>query len=230
MSIQRFEHPARILALAPAPGVTAPAEFKAALMPSLGGVTLLRLQLFGHYALADGTLHSCRTLQIDPNQIALSCEVTGRLGDRIDLKLDLLGELHGIIAGLMAAGLRVDVGDAYQDRIAQKLAWFKACLGQGASDLDLASFKERRAQRIVPKQTTCQFMDTEGTVQTARIINISTSGLALYSPYRPPVGAPIVLGGGKGRRGLTVRCFEDGFAIAFLEPIPAAEFGPYMAI
>jgi hypothetical protein len=228
MSIQGFQHPVRILALAPAPGLTTPAEFKAALMPSLGGITLLRLQLFGHYALADGKLYSCRTLQIDPNQIALSCEVAGRPGDRVDLNLDLLGELHGIIEGRMAAGLRVDVGDAYQDHIAQKLAWFKACLGQGASDIDFASFKERRAQRIVPHQTTCQFLDAEGGLQKASIINISSSGAAIRSDYAPPVGAPIVLGGAKGRRGLTVRRFEDGFAIAFLEPIPAAQFGPHL--
>jgi hypothetical protein len=230
MSLQAIQHQMRILALAPAPGGTQPAEFKSALMPSLGGITLLRLQLFGHYALADGMQRSCRTLEIDPNQVSVSCEVAGRPGDRVDLNLDLLGELHGVIEARMAAGLRINVGDIYQDLIAQKLAWFKACLGQGAADLDFATFKARRSQRIVPKQTNCQFVDAEGHLQSARIMNISCSGVAIASPYQPPVGAPIVLGGGKGRRGLTVRRFEGGFAIAFLELIPTSEFGPNMMV
>jgi hypothetical protein len=230
MSSQAVQHQLRILALAPAPGVTTPAAFKDALMPSLGGITLLRLQLFGHYVLADGKPHPCRTLEIDPNHVALSCEVAGAPGDRVDLELDLLGALHGVIEGRMAAGLRVNVGDAHQEVIAQKLAWFKACLGQGADDIDFASFRERRARRIVPTQTSCQFLDVEGRLQLARIINISCSGAAIRTAYQPPVGAPIVLGGHKGRRGLTVRRFEDGFAIAFLEPIPISEFGPDMII
>jgi hypothetical protein len=228
MSIQGFKQPLRILALAPAPGVTTPAAFKSALMPSLGGITLLRLQLFGHYSLANGEPRSCRTLQIDPNQIALSCDVAGRPGERVDLDLDLLGKLHGVIEARMAAGLRIDVGDAYQEHIAQKLAWFKACLGQGASDLDFVPFRERRSQRIIPYETACQFIDAEGLLRRAQLINISCSGAAIRSDYQPPVGAPIVLGGSQGRRALTVRRFEDGFAAVFLEPIPAEKFGPRM--
>jgi hypothetical protein len=230
MRTEATPYPVHILALAPAPGVTAPGEFKAALMPSLGGITLLRLQLFGQYALADGKPHPCRTLQIDPNQISLSCEVTGHLGDRVDLNLDLLGELHGVIEARMAAGLRINVGDIYQDLIAQKLAWFKACLGQGATDMDFALFRERRSQRIVPRQTDCQFIDAEGGLQAARILNISRSGVAIASSYQPTIGAPIILAGTKQRRGLTVRRFDNGFAIAFLEQIPAVEFGPDMII
>lgn len=218
-----------ILALAPAPGLTLKAEFAAALMPSLGGVTLLRLQLFGFYGLADGQRYPCRTLQIDPNQLSLSCQVSGKPGDHVDLDLDLLGSLHGVIEGQMAAGLRVNVGDGYQDHIAQKLAWFKACLSPGA-DAAVDSIKARGARRIVPWQTTCRFVDPDGVLRTAMILNISCSGAALKSDCLPPVGAPIVLGGPDGRRGLTVRRFEGGFAMAFLESIPAEIFGPYMTI
>jgi hypothetical protein len=224
MSIPSIERQVRILALAPAPGVTEKAAFPSALRPSLGGITLLRLQLFGFYRLADGNRVACRTLEIDPNHIALSCPVAGSPGERIELDLDLLGIIQGVIEARMAAGLRVDVGHTYQDHIAQKLAWFNACLGQGAVDTDAAPFKERRAQRIVPRQTSCQFTDPDGVLHQADIINISCSGAAIKSTYLPLVGAPIVLGGSAGRRGLTVRRFEGGFAIAFLEPIPADKF------
>jgi len=224
MNIPAIDRQVRILALAPAPGVTEKAAFPSALKPSLGGITLLRLQLFGFYKLAGGNRVACRTLEIDPNHIALSCPVAGNPGDRIDLDLDLLGILHGVIEGRMAAGLRVNVGHTYQDHIAQKLAWFNACLGQGTGDTDTAPFKERRAQRIVPEQKNCQFTDPDGVLHQAEIINISCSGAAIKSTYLPLVGAPIILGGSMGRRGLTVRRLEGGFAIAFLEPIPIEKF------
>jgi hypothetical protein len=226
---QARQTPARILALAPPPGFTQKAQFASALMPNLGGLTLLRLQLFGRYALADGVYRPCRTLEIDPNHIALSCQGGGQPGDRVDLDLDLLGVLHGVIEGRMASGLRVVVGDTFQDHIAERLAWFKACLGQGSSDTDTAPFRERRAQRIVPAQTKCQFTDPDGVVQDAEVLNISTSGAAIKSDYLPGVGAPIVLGS-RRRRGLTVRRFDGGFAIAFLKPIFSHQFGLDMVI
>jgi len=229
ISSQASPHPTRIMALAPAPGVTQKAAFASALMPSLGGLTLLRLQLFGRYVLAGGAYRQCRTLEIDPNHIALSCEGGGHPGDRVDLDLDLLGVLHGVIEGKMAAGLRINVGDAYQDHIAERLAWFKACLGDGASDTESVLFKERRSQRIVPAQTKCAFVDPDGVSHEAEILNISCSGAALQSSYPPLLGAPIILGN-RRRRGLTVRRFDGGFAIAFVEPIFAHLFGPNMLI
>lgn len=226
MDSQASPRQVRILALAPAPGAQ---ESTAALGPNSEGIALLRLQLFGRYLLLDGKSYPCRTLIIDPNQIALSCEVNGSPGDRIDLDLDLLGVLHGVIEARMAAGLRVNVGENYQDHIAQKLAWFKACLGYGPADMDFAPTREKRAQRIIPLRPECMFVDADGGSHTAKIINISRSGAAIRTSYRPTVGAPILLGR-DGRRGLTVRCFEDGFAIAFLELISPAQFGHHMII
>ncbi len=206
----------RILALAPAPGSpSAPAP------AGPGALTLLRLQLFGQYNLADGTSHACRTLQIDQNQISLSCQVAGRPGDQIDVNLDLLGQLRGVIEGRMAAGLRIDMGQAYQEHIVEKLTWF---MDQGASDSALP-FKARAAERIVPWSTACQFVDPDGKRHQARILNISRSGAALATVCQPPVGAPIGLGLANRRNGLVVRHFESGFAIAFLTPIPETEFG-----
>jgi hypothetical protein len=198
-------------------------------MPSLGGLTLLRLQLFGRYALADSPYQLCRTLEIDPNHIALSCQGGGRRGDRVDLDLDLLGVLHGVIEAPMAAGLRINVGDAYQEHIAERLAWFKACLGDGASDTEAARFRVRRSQRIVPARTQSKFVDPDGVSRDANILNISCSGAALQSSYSPVLGAPIILGD-RRRRGLTVRRFDGGFAIAFVEPIFEHLFGPNMLI
>jgi hypothetical protein len=226
---QAFQTLPRIRALAPAPGLTHRAEFASALMPSMGALTLLRLQLFGRFSIADSKYYPCKTLEIDPNHIAISCQGGGNPGDRIDLDLDLLGVLHGAIETRMAAGLRINVGDGFQEQIAQKLAWFKACLGQGASDTDTVLFRERRAQRIVPIQTKCQFTDADDLVQDAEVLNISTSGAAIKSSYLPIVGAPIVLGT-RRRRGLVVRRFDGGFAIAFLKPIFSHQFGPDMVI
>jgi hypothetical protein len=226
---QAIQQAGRIMALAPAPGLTQKAAFPSALMPSLGQLTLLRLQLFGRYSLAEGKYYPCRTLEIDPNHIALSCQGGGMRGDRVELDLDLLGVLHGVIEAKMAAGLRINVGDTYQEHIAQKLAWLKVTLGQGASDTDAVLFKQRRSQRIVPAQPKCQFVDLDGIMHDAEIMNISSSGAALRSDYLPLVGAPIVLGE-RRRRGLAVRRFEGGFAIAFLQPIYDHQFGPDMVI
>ena len=135
-----------------------------------------------------------------PTRLHFPAKWQGGLGEPIDLNLDLLGELHGVIDARMAAGLRVNVGDMYQDLIAQKLAWFRACLGQGARDIDFASFKERRSRRIVPKQTNCQFINAEGELQTAKIMNISCSGagLALCSPIGHPSVHPSCLAEARG--------------------------------
>ncbi len=226
---QAIQQAGRIIALAPAPGLTQRAAFPSALMPSLGQLTLLRLQLFGRYLLAEGKYFPCRTLEIDPNHIAISCQAGGLRGDRIELDLDLLGVMHGVIEAKMAAGLRINVAETYQEHIAQKLAWLKVSLGQGASDTDAVPFKERRSQRIVPAQPKCQFIDLDGVSHDTEVMNISSSGAALRSDYLPLVGAPVVLGQ-RRRRGLAVRRFEGGFAIAFLQPIYQHQFGPHMVI
>jgi len=48
---------------------------------------------------------------------------------------------------------------------------------------------------------------------------------------QPPAGASVALGNHRaGRSGVVVRHFENGFAMAFLTPIPEHEFGSYMSI
>ncbi len=216
----------KISALAPAPGsppriATSPA--------GRDRITLLRLQLSGYYSLSDGFLYPCKTLQIYPNQIALSCQVAGQAGDAVKLDLDLLGSLHGTIEGRMAAGLRIDIAAPYQDHIAEKLAWFKSCIFDAPGKEEAAKPQNRGAERIVPRQINCFYTIKNGDVCSAAILNISRSGAALKSDCIPPVGTEVSLGEG-ARRGLIVRHLEGGFAIAFLLPILAHEFGPDMVI
>jgi len=215
----------RISALAPSPGTRRPAP------APIGSDrhTLLRLQLHGHYSLSDSRLVPCRTLHIDPYQIALSGAVNGEVGELIRIDLNLLGALKGRVEARTAAGLRVDVADAHKDQIAEKLHWFKSHLTQATADPQALPFRARAHERIVPLQTQCHFVGPDGSSQAAVLANISPSGAALRCAFVPQVGEQIYFGV-HNRRGVVVRHFEGGFAIAFLLPIAAHEFGPHMML
>jgi len=226
MKSQVAENKYKISALAPAPGSARRFDREPA---GADRHTLLRLQLHGHYALSDNRLVPCRTLHIDPYQIALTGEVNGSAGEVIRIDLNLLGSLKGRVEARTAAGLRVVVADVYKDHIADKLQWFKSHLKEAMADPEALPFKARAHERIVPRQTQCHFVAPNGSSNAAIVANISPSGAALKSAFVPQVGEQIYFGV-HNRRGVVVRHFDGGFAIAFLLPIAMQDFGPNMLL
>jgi len=215
----------KISALAPLPGSRRQAPH-----PACGERhTLLRLQLHGHYSLGDNRLVPCRTLHIDPREIALSAAVNGDVGDAIRIDLNLLGSLKGTVQARTAAGLRIGIAESYKDQIADKLHWFKSHLTQETDTSEALPFRARAYERIVPRQTQSHFVMADGASNAAIVANISPSGAALMSSFLPQVGEQIYFGV-QSRRGVVVRHFDGGFAIAFLLPIAAQDFGPTMLL
>ena len=73
--------------------------------------------------------------------------------------------------------------------------------------------EDRRHDRLLPRNPIALLRLEDGSQMTCRIIDMSLSGAAIASEYRPPLRSLVSLGRVQAR---VVRHLEDGFALEFV--------------
>ena len=167
----------------------------------------VRVNLLGRYMLADRREFPCQVTDMSPGGMALVAPVSGQTGERIIAYVDHIGRLEGVITRQFQNGFAMTVSATIRkrDKLAAQLTWL-------ANRHILNLPEDRRHGRFTPRNPLARLILPDGLNVPCRIIDLSASGAAIKSEYRPEVGALVTLGKTPGR---VVRHLEEGFAIEF---------------
>ena len=167
----------------------------------------VRVNLLGRYMLADRREFPCQVVNMSPGGIALIAPVSGNVGDRVIAYVDHLGRLEGQIARPLQNGFAMTIAATprKRDMLAAQLTWL-------ANRQILGLPEDRRHDRIVPRNPRSTMILPDGKAIVCRIVDMSLSGAAIASEFRPEVGMLITLGKTQSR---VVRHIENGFAVEF---------------
>jgi hypothetical protein len=92
-----------------------------------------------------------------------------------------------------------------RDKLAAQLTWL-------ANRHILNLPEDRRHGRFTPRNPLARLILPDGLNVACRVIDLSASGAAIKSEYRPEIGALVTIGKTPGR---VVRHLEEGFAVEF---------------
>ena len=167
----------------------------------------VRVNLLGRYMLADRREFPCQVTDMSPGGMALIAPVSGQTGELIIAYVDHIGRLEGVITRQFQNGFAMTVSATVRkrDKLAAQLTWL-------ANRHILNLPEDRRHGRFTPRNPLARLILPDGLNVACRIIDLSASGAAIKSEYRPEVGALVTLGKTPGR---VVRHLEEGFAIEF---------------
>ena len=182
----------------------------------------MRIAVLGRYMLADRREYPCRTVDMSPGGVRLTCAVRGEVGERVVLYLEYIGRIEGVIARTCADGFAVQLNATprKRDKLASQLTWL--------ANREMLGLPEGRShERLVPTQPAV-VLRVDGTQEIkARLIDISMSGVAIACPLSLPLGTAVTVGSTPGR---LVRYFEGGFGVQFLLPLSPDRFHAGMTL
>jgi hypothetical protein len=172
----------------------------------------VKVALLGRYMLRDRREFPCQTLDISPGGVALVAPVQGFVGERVVAYFDHLGRLEGTIARHFQDGFALAVSAPLlkREKLADQLTWL-------ANRNALGLPEDRRHERVRPNTVRTQLQLADGQRFSAKIIDLSVSGVALAVDFKPPVGAAVTVGSTMGR---VVRAFDVGVAVEFSRLLP----------
>lgn len=161
--------------------------------------------------LSDRHEYPCQTRNMSPGGLALYAPTKGEIGERVVVYLDQLGRIEGLITRKLENGfaLALNVPLTKRDKLADQLTWLvnRSALGMP---------EDRRHEREIVTNRRALVKLQTGREFSARIIDISLSGIALHEREKLPVGTRLIVGKTPGR---VVRHLETGFAVEFLTPL-----------
>jgi c-di-GMP-binding flagellar brake protein YcgR len=168
----------------------------------------VKVHLLGRYMLPDRRELPCQIINMSPGGLALLAPGIGNVGDRVIAYLDHIGRVEGKITRIIDNGFAMTIGATARkrDKLAAQLTWLANC--------DILNLpKDRRYDRIAPRNPIAMLTLEDGTNMTCRIIDLSPSGAAVAAEHRPPLKSQVTLGVVQAR---VVRNLEEGFAIEFV--------------
>lgn len=167
----------------------------------------VRVNLLGRYMLADHREFPCQVLDMSPGGMAVIGPVSGKAGERVIAYIDHVGRLEGSIIRVLPNGFAMSIlaTPRKRDKLAAQLTWL-------ANRQILGLPEDRRHDRIVPRNPRATMLMADGTSAVCRIVDMSLSGAAIASEYKPEIGSLITLGKTPSR---VVRHLENGFAVEF---------------
>ncbi len=165
------------------------------------------VNLLGRFMLPNRQEYPCQVVDMSPGGARVVAPVTGKPGDKVILYVDHVGRLEGIISGVHpdGFGIYIDATPRKQDRLAAQLTWLTNQSEQGIVD-------DRRHVRHIPRNPNITLTLESGVTKEVKVLDISLSGAALESTYRPPIGTLVRIG---QVRGYVVRDLDSGFAVEF---------------
>jgi len=167
----------------------------------------VKVDLLGRYMLEDRREFPCQVVDMSPGGMAVIAPQCGKPGERVVAYIDHVGRLEGRIARTYPSGFSMTIAASSRkrDKLAAQLTWLA-----NRSSLDLPD--DRRQPRIIPTDQTTTVRMESGGEEKCRIVDLSISGVAVVSDYRPPIGSMVRVGKAPGR---VVRYLDSGFAVEF---------------
>ena len=168
----------------------------------------VRISVLGRYMLADRREFPCQVLEMSPGDALVIAPVTGNVGEKVIIYLDLIGRIEGTITGETEGGFVMEISASARkrDKMAAQLTWL--------ANKDILNLPEdRRHERVVPDIRHSTVVLDDGRRYNCKIIDISLSGAAIELSVRPAMGTPVTLGRMRGR---VVRHFQDGVGVEFI--------------
>ena len=167
----------------------------------------VNVDLNGRYMLENRSEFPCIIKRMSPGTALMSGIATPRNGERVIAYIDHVGRIEGIASDVTSEGfhIRLSASEQKKDKLSAQLTWL-------ANKHELALPEDRRHDRIVPHKSQQNITFADGTQKLCRISDLSLSGAAIESEFRPAIKSSVMLG---PIRGVVVRHFQDGFAIEF---------------
>jgi hypothetical protein len=166
------------------------------------------VNLLGRYMLADRREFPCQVSDMSPGGMALVAPVAGNPGERVIAYVDHVGRLEGVVARQLPNGFAMTIAATTRkrDKLAAQLTWLA-----NRHVLDLP--EDRRHGRMAPRNPAARLILPNGVNIAVRVVDISQSGAAIATEYRPDIGATVTIGKTSAR---VVRHLEDGLGLEFL--------------
>lgn len=157
----------------------------------------------------------CRTVNISPGGALLSVQAKPLLGESVIVYLDALGRLPGKAIRVVSDGfgMTLNVSQYKRQKLADHLTWFKR-------RNPFEGEEKRRHERFVPLMQRTVMRVPCGKDHIVKVVDLSVSGVAVETKFRPELGAPVEIG---GTSVTVVRHFADGFAGEFIVPFKDGE-------
>ena len=171
------------------------------------------VQLTGLCSIAGGDDVPCVVRDLSVGGCALQCETATPLGSRVIAALPQIGLIDGRVVRTFGAcfALALTARRLQRERVTNYLDW----LVRRNSE---ASFEARAHVRIVPfRRIVALTVGSE--ITTARIVDVSRSGVALTTTRAVAVGDAVVVG---EKAATVVRPLKGGFAANFREELGLA--------
>ncbi|MCC3245263.1 PilZ domain-containing protein [Methylocystis sp. WRRC1] len=175
----------------------------------------VEVDLEGRFMLASGAEHPCRIVAMSTGEMLFSTPVRPRLGEKVIVYIAELGRFEGGVSRHEGEGFAIGLKltEMKHRKLAEQLVWFA-----NRDVLDLP--ENRRHKRIVPMLQWTIVRLSNGKEKTAKINDISLSGVSVEVNARPLVGGRVMVG---SKAAKVVRLVDGGFVAEFEEPFAEGE-------
>jgi len=169
----------------------------------------VEVDLDGRFMLPGGAEHPCRIAEMSTGEIRFATPVRPKLGEKIIVYIAELGRFEGAVERHEAEGFAIGLKltEMKHKKLAEQLVWFA-----NREVLDLP--ENRRHRRIVPMLQWTIVTLSNGKEKTAKINDVSLSGVSVEVNARPLVGSRVVVG---AKAAKVIRTMEGGFVAEFEE-------------
>ena len=167
----------------------------------------VQVSLLGRFMLPNLQEFPCQVIDMSPGGAALISPVEVQVGDRIVAYIDHIGRVEGEVARLIDGGFAMTIQTTAhkRDKLAAKLTYL--------ANKDLLNLPEdRRHERQVVENPYSKIVMGDGREYPCSVLDISLSGAALRTAFRPAIGTLVHLGNMRAR---VVRHIDEGIALEF---------------
>lgn len=191
---------------------------------------LVEVQLPGTCGRPNGPVLDCKTTTIGPDAVDLvyntpiSQGADGverpsqdlSEGADVQIHLDKIGELAGVVTTTKPDGFQVAVDEKYKPAVRDKLAYIAA---EHAVAVDRGMAAQSPVTKIEPCINKCSFLDHTGTLRDGTLVSISPLEALIRARIIPPLKSRIVLRRTRQHPAEVMRVFEIAFAVKFFNPL-----------
>lgn len=176
----------------------------------------VKVSIMGRYMLANRQEFPCQTIDMSVGGLSMAAPVRGAIGERVIIYLDGLGRVEGLISRHIEDGFSMALSMSVnkRDKLADQLTWL-------ANRARLGLPEDRRHERIEPRKRANSMKLADGREYQVRLIDISLSGVAIHSDFKPPLNELVTIGNTRGR---VIRHFDNGVAIEFTRLLSPSNF------
>lgn len=154
-------------------------------------------------------LPSCVASIMTPDRLVVTCDVSGTPGERAFAHFREIGLVRGVVSRVIGARftLDVDTDQNHRNKIASSILWLERKARFNLAD-------KRLFPRFQPKESRSSLRVGSTSPMACHVINVSPTGAAVMSEFRPELRERVELGQIPGD---VVRHTDFGFAMQFVQ-------------